>query len=105
MVFVQLCTPFVKLGDYFPFVQSRRVLAKQNEELHQENDVLRQEVRALSETGRENIRLRELLNLKEHAAFTPSPRASSAATRPTGGRASRSTAGATMAFSKTWPSS
>jgi len=69
MVFVQLCTPFVKLGDYFPFVQSRRVLAKQNEELHQENDVLRQEVRALSETGRENIRLRELLNLKEHTAF------------------------------------
>src|SRR5258708_36959888 len=69
MVFIQLCTPFVKLGDYFPFVQSRRVLAKQNEELHQENDVLRQEVRALSETGRENIRLRELLNLKEHAAF------------------------------------
>ena len=69
MVFVQLCTPLVKLGDYFPFVQSRRVLAKQNEDLHQENDVLRQEVRALSETGRENIRLRELLNLKEHTAF------------------------------------
>ncbi len=69
MVFVQLCTPFVKLGDYVPFVQSRRALAKQNEELHRENDVLRQQVRALSETGRENLRLRQLLSLKEHPAF------------------------------------
>ena len=69
MVFVQLCTPFVKLGDYVPFVQSRRALAKQNQELHRENEVLRQQVRALSETGRENLRLRQLLDLKEHTAF------------------------------------
>jgi rod shape-determining protein MreC len=69
MVFVQLCTPFVKLGDYFPFVQSRRVLAKENLQLRQENDVLRQEVRALGETGRENIRLHELLNSKERSAY------------------------------------
>jgi rod shape-determining protein MreC len=69
MVFVQLSTPFVELGDYFPFVQSRRLLARQNEQLRHDNDLLRQEVRALSETGRENLRLRQLLDLKEHAAF------------------------------------
>ena len=69
MVFVQLSTPFVELGDYFPFVQSRRLLAHQNEQLLHDNDLLRQEVRALSETGRENLRLRQLLDLKEHSAF------------------------------------
>jgi rod shape-determining protein MreC len=69
MVFVQLGTPFVKLGDYFPFVQSRRLLARENEELRRDNDVLRQQVRALDETGRENLRLHQLLDLKEHAAF------------------------------------
>jgi len=69
MVFVQLCTPFVELGDYFPFVQSRRQLARENERLRQENDVLRQEVRALGETGRENLRLHQLLDVKEHSAF------------------------------------
>ena len=69
MVFVQLCTPLVKLGDYFPFVHSRRLLAQQNEELHHDNDVLRQQVRAFSETGRENLRLLQLLNLKEHTAY------------------------------------
>lgn len=66
MVFVQLCTPFVKLGDYIPVVQSRRELAKRNEQLRTENEALRQQVRALSETGRENIRLSELIKLKEH---------------------------------------
>ncbi len=69
MVFVQLSTPFVELGDYFPFVQSRRLLARQNEQLLHDNDLLRQEVRALSETGRENLRLRQLLDLKEHSGF------------------------------------
>ena len=69
MIFVQLCTPFVKLGDYFPFVQSRRLLAQQNEQLRHDNDLLRQQVRALGETGRENLRLRQLLDLKEHTAF------------------------------------
>ena len=68
MVFVQLSTPFVKLGDYFPFVQSRRLLAKQNGELRRENDALRQQVRALGETGDENLRLHRLLSLKEPAA-------------------------------------
>jgi rod shape-determining protein MreC len=69
MVFVQLCTPFVELGDYLPFVQSRRLLARQNQQLRHDNDLLRQEVRALSETGRENLRLRQLLDVKQHAAF------------------------------------
>jgi rod shape-determining protein MreC len=69
MVFVQLGTPLVKLGDYFPFVQSRRLLARQNEDLRHDNDVLRQQVRTLSETGRENLRLLQLLNLKEHTAY------------------------------------
>lgn len=69
MVFVQLCTPFVELGDYLPFVQSRRLLARQNEQLRHDNDLLRQEVRALGETGRENLRLRQLLDVKQHTAF------------------------------------
>jgi rod shape-determining protein MreC len=69
MVFVQLCTPFVELGDYLPFVQSRRILARQNEELRHDNDLLRQEVRALGETGRENLRLHQLLDMKERSAF------------------------------------
>jgi rod shape-determining protein MreC len=69
MIFVQLCTPFVNLGDHFPFVQSRRLLAKQNEQLRQDNDQLRQQVRALSETGDENLRLHRLLELKEHPGF------------------------------------
>jgi len=59
----------VKLGDYFPFVQSRRLLARQNEELRRENDALRQQVRALGETGDENLRLRKLLNTKERVTF------------------------------------
>jgi rod shape-determining protein MreC len=69
MIFVQLCTPFVELGDSIPFVQSRRLLARQNEQLRHDNDLLRQEVRALSETGRENLRLRQLLDFKQHSAF------------------------------------
>lgn len=69
MVLVQLGTPFVKLGDYFPFVQSRRLLARENEELQRENDALRLQVRALGEAGDENLRLHQLLNLKEHTAL------------------------------------
>jgi rod shape-determining protein MreC len=69
MFFVQLGTPFVKLGDYFPFVQSRRLLAKQNEELRQQNDALRQQVHALGEMGDENLRLHQLLGLKENNVF------------------------------------
>jgi rod shape-determining protein MreC len=59
----------VELGDSIPFVQSRRLLARQNEQLRHDNDLLRQEVRALSETGRENLRLRQLLDFKQHSAF------------------------------------
>lgn len=69
MVFVQLGTPFVKLGDDFPFVRSRRSLAKQNEELTRENEILREQIHALGETGRENLRLHQLLGLKEHTNF------------------------------------
>jgi rod shape-determining protein MreC len=69
MVFVQLGTPFVKLGDYFPFVQSRRLLARQNEEFRQQNETLRQQVRALGEMGDENLRLHQLLGRKESIAF------------------------------------
>jgi len=69
MMFVQLGTPLVKLGDYFPFVHSRRLLARQNEGLRHDNNALRQEVRVLGETGRENLRLLQLLNLKEHTAY------------------------------------
>ena len=69
MVFAELGTPFVKLGDYFPFVQSRRLLAKQNGELRQQNETLRQQVRALGEMGDENLRLHQLLGLKENITF------------------------------------
>lgn len=66
MIFAQLSTPFVKLGDLIPVVQSRRQLARENRQLRADNDLLRQQLRALSETGRENLRLRQLLQLKEH---------------------------------------
>lgn len=69
MIFVQLSTPFVKLGDYIPVVKSRRDLDKQNRELSAENEVLRQQVRALGEAGRENLRLTQQLNLTAHAGF------------------------------------
>jgi rod shape-determining protein MreC len=66
MIFVQLSTPFVKLGDYFPFVHARRQFVEENKRLSADNDLLRQQVRALGETGRENLRLHQLLNLKDH---------------------------------------
>jgi len=65
MVFVELGTPFVKLGDYFPFVQSRRLLARQNEELRRENDLLRRQVQGLGEVGRRNLHLERELAFKE----------------------------------------
>jgi rod shape-determining protein MreC len=67
MIFVQLGTPFVKLGDWFPFVHSRRELAKQNEELRADNVALRRQANAFAEIGRENLRLRQLVSLKERA--------------------------------------
>jgi rod shape-determining protein MreC len=69
MVFVELGTPFVKLGDYFPFVQSRRLLARQNEELRQQNEALRLQVLALAKMGDDNLRLQQLLGRKESVAF------------------------------------
>ena len=68
-VFVQLCTPFVKVGDLLPFVHSRRLLAQENEELHRNNDALRQQVFALSEAGRRNLELERQLNLKQRLPF------------------------------------
>lgn len=69
MIFVQLSEPFVKLGDYIPAVKSRRYLDKQNRELRTENEVLRQQVRALTEAGNENLRLTRMLKLTEHTGF------------------------------------
>jgi len=69
MIFVQLSTPFVKLGDYIPVVKSRRDLDRQNRELRAENETFRQQVRALGEAGRENTRLTHLLNLPQHTGF------------------------------------
>jgi rod shape-determining protein MreC len=66
MIFVQLSTPLVKLGDYIPAMRMRRQLAEENNRLSAENELLRQQVRALSETGRENLRLHQLLSLKDH---------------------------------------
>ena len=65
MIFAELGTPFVKLGDAIPAVRSRRALAKQTDELQAENEALREQLRTLSEAGRENLRLRELLHFKE----------------------------------------
>jgi len=62
-VVARLVTPFVQLGDLIPSVRSRRELAQENRELRAENDRLRQQIQACTETARENLRLRELLNL------------------------------------------
>lgn len=67
MLFVQLATPFVRLGDYIPSVKSRRALDQQNRQLREENQNLRQQLHALAETGRENLRLHRLLDLKQRA--------------------------------------
>ena len=69
MIFVQLATPFVKLGDDIPVVRARRQLDQENKNLRAENELLRQQVRALSETGRENLRLQQLLGFREHLQF------------------------------------
>jgi rod shape-determining protein MreC len=69
MVFAQLGTPFIKLGGRFPFVQSRRLLAKQNEELRQQNEALRLQVLALGKMGDDNLQLQQLLGRKESVAF------------------------------------
>ena len=69
MIVVQLTTPFVKLGDDFPFVRARRQLDEENKRLRSDNELLRQQVRALSETGRENLRLHQLLTFKDHTNF------------------------------------
>jgi rod shape-determining protein MreC len=66
MIFVQLCTPFVKLTDSIPVIHWHRNLEKANEQLRADNANLLQQNRALAETGRENLRLQRLLNLKEH---------------------------------------
>ena len=68
MFFVQLGTPFVKVGDLFPFVHSRRELAKQNDQLRTENESLRRQANTFAEIGRENLRLRQFINLKERTA-------------------------------------
>jgi rod shape-determining protein MreC len=67
MIFIQLGTPLVKLGDFIPVVHSRRQLAKSNDALRAENELLRQQVRALTETVDENVRLRQLLSFKQHS--------------------------------------
>jgi len=69
MMFVQLSTPFVKLGDHIPLVHARRQLDQEIKSLRGENELLRQQVLALSETGRENLRLHQLLGLKDHLPF------------------------------------
>lgn len=70
MIFVQLSTPFAKLGDYTPFVRDRRQLARENAKLRAEANTLRLQNQALGEQGRENLRLHQLLNLKQHLVQT-----------------------------------
>ena len=68
MVFVRLCTPFVRLGDFVPVIHSRRELVQENTRLRAENDRLRQLERALAETVAENQRLQRLLRLAGHVS-------------------------------------
>jgi len=69
MIFVQLSTPFVKLGDYIPVVQSRRELDHQNRELRSSNDLLRQQLRAFDATVVENLQLNRLLAFKTRQPY------------------------------------
>ncbi len=67
---VRLTTPFVKLGDLFPTVKSRRQLDAANDALRAENARLRQLLHAVEETEAENLRLQTLLAFKKRAGFT-----------------------------------
>jgi len=69
MVFVRVCTPFVRLGDFVPVIHSRRALAQENTRLQAENDRLRQLERALTETVAENQRLQQLLHFTGRASL------------------------------------
>lgn len=69
MIFVQLSTPFVRLGDYIPTVKSRRDLDKQNRELRAENQELRLKVRTLTATVEESIRFNRTAALKERPPY------------------------------------
>ncbi len=69
MIFVQLSTPFVKLGDYIPVVQLRRELDRQNRELRSSNDLLRQQLRAFDATVAENLQLNRLLAFKTRQPY------------------------------------
>ena len=69
MIFEQLSTPFVKLGNYIPVVKSRRDLDRQNHDLRATNDLLRQQLRAFDATAFENARLNRLLAFKEHLPY------------------------------------
>jgi rod shape-determining protein MreC len=60
MIFVQLSTPFVRLGDYIPTVKSRRDLEQQNRELRAANTDLRLQVQRLTELNRETLRVNRL---------------------------------------------
>lgn len=69
MIFVQLSTPFVKLGDQIPVVHARRQLDQENKNLRAENDSLRQQVQSLAEAGRRNLELERQLGFRQRAPF------------------------------------
>ncbi|MCG3147580.1 MAG: Cell shape-determining protein MreC [Verrucomicrobiae bacterium] len=60
MIFAQLSTPFVRLGDHIPTVKSRRDLEAQNRDLRAANTDLRLQVQRLSELNRETLRANRL---------------------------------------------
>jgi len=66
MIFAQLSTPFVRLGDYIPTVKSRRDLEKQNQELRAANNNLRLQVQRFSEVSRENLRTSRFKDYPNH---------------------------------------
>jgi rod shape-determining protein MreC len=59
-----------KLGQSHQFFQSKDDLITENARLAAENQQLRQQIRALGEVGRENLRLRELLRFTETHNFS-----------------------------------
>jgi len=68
-LFVQLGTPFERLGDLIPVLRTHAALARHNDRLRAENNDLRRQITELQHQRAENQQLRALLQIKQAAPW------------------------------------